>query len=140
MEQKEELLEYLNPMLEIQKQCKEKFPIGCSFINTEGVKINVLSEDNVTYTIHDTSIWANNGAGCLYKDGEWAALVENKVELETNNYKELQDKAWEIFKNVKKGDKYISTRGCEYTATKDAFKSKGFDEYNCYIDCGPGFL
>ena len=61
------------------------------------------------------------------------------------NYKELQNKAWEIYKDVKIGDRYIDTRGDEHIATKNAFKigADSYDihnEYSWYIDCGPGFL
>ena len=125
-------MEQTNLMLEIQRQAKEKFPIGCTFNNTEGNR-HVLLEDTETYTIHDTSIWAHGGAGCLYDNGKWAYLVDP-------NYKALQNKAWEVFKHVKEGDKYISTRGSELVATKDAFKTEGSREESCYIDCGPGFL
>jgi hypothetical protein len=125
-------MEQTNLMLEIQRQAKEKFPIGSTFNNTEGNRY-VLSEDNVTYTIHGKSIWAHNGAGCLYSNGKWAYLVDP-------NYKALQNKAWEVFKDVKKGDKYISTRGNEFTATKTPFKSEGSREESCYIECGSGFL
>ena len=126
------IVNQVDPMLEIQRQAKEKFPIGSTFNNTEGNRY-VLSEDNVTYTIHGTNIWAHNGAGCLYSNGKWAYLVEP-------NYKALQNKAWEVFKDVKKGDRYISTTGCELVATKDAFKTSGSEEESCYIECGPGFL
>jgi len=126
------IVNQVDPMLEIQRQAKEKFPIGSTFNNTEGNRY-VLSEDNVTYTIHGKSIWAHNGAGCLYSNGKWAYLVDP-------NYKALQNKAWEVFKDVKKGDKYISTRGNEFTATKTPFKSEGSREESCYIECGSGFL
>ncbi len=126
------IVNQVDPMLEIQKQCKEKFPIGCTFSNTEG-NTYVLSEDYATYTIYQNQIWTHSGAGCLYNDGKWATLVEP-------DYKALQNKAWEIFKDVKEGDKYISTRGSETTAAKDAFKTPGSKEESCYIECGPGFL
>ncbi len=125
-------MEQTNLMLEIQKQAKEKFPIGSTFNNTEGNRY-VLLEDNVTYTIHGKSIWAHNGAGCLYANGKWAYLVDP-------NYKALQNKAWEVFKDVQEGDRYISTRGSENTAIKTPFKTEGSREESCYIDCGPGFL
>ena len=126
------IVNQVNPMLEIQKQCKEKFPIGCTFNNIEG-HVYVLSEDNVTYTIRGTNIWAHNGAGCLYSNGKWATLVEP-------DYKALQNKAWEIFKDVKEGDRYISTRGIEHTAIKNSIKTTRSAESNCYIECGSGFL
>ena len=126
------IVNQVDPMLEIQRQAKEKFPIGCTFNNTEG-HVYVLSEDNVTYTIRGTNIWAHNGAGCLYDNGKWATLVEP-------DYKALQNKAWEIFKDVKEGDRYISTRGIEHTAIKNSIKTTRSAESNCYIECGSGFL
>jgi hypothetical protein len=126
------IVNQIDPMVEIQRQAKEKFPIGSTFNNTEGNR-HVLLETDETYKINGTSIWAHCGAGCLYQNGKWATLVEP-------DYKALQNKAWEVFKDVKKGDKYISTRGNEFTATKTPFKSEGSIEENCYIDCGSGFL
>ena len=55
------------------------------------------------------------------------------------NYKELQDKAWEIYKNVKIGDKYINTRGDECVGYKNVCKSLATNK-NSFIECGPGFL
>lgn len=127
-----EIVKHVDPMLEIQRQAKEKFPIGCNFTNTEEFS-QVLLEDICTYTIHGKSIWAHDSAGYLYDNGKWATLIEI-------NYKELQNKAWEVFKHVKEGDKYIDTRGKERIAIKDAVKTPGSEEFNCYIDCGPGFL
>lgn len=126
------IIKKADPMLEIQRQAKEKFPIGCTFNNTEG-NTHVLLEDTETYKINGTSIWAHCGAGCLYSNGKWATLIKP-------DYKALQNKAWEIFKDVKKGDKYISTKGNEFTAIKTPFKSAGLIEENCYIECGSGFL
>ena len=126
------IVNQIDPMVEIQRQAKEKFPIGSTFNNTEGNRY-VLLEDTETYKINGTSIWAHNGAGCLYSNGKWAYLVES-------NYKALQNKAWEVFKDVKKGDRYISTRGSELVATKNAFKTTGSKEESCYIECGPNFL
>lgn len=55
------------------------------------------------------------------------------------NYKELQDKAWEIYKNVKIGDKYINTKGNECIAFKNPYKSNSIDK-NSFIECGYGYL
>lgn len=127
-----EIVKHVDPMLEIQRQAKEKFPIGSTFNNTKGDR-HVLLGGGGTYEINGTDIWAHCGAGCLYQNGKWATLVEP-------DYKELQNKAWEVFKDVKEGDKYISTSGYEYTAIRNAIKSLGSKEENCYIDCGSGFL
>lgn len=73
-------------------------------------------------------------SGCIY--------TESKQDLETVNYQKLQDKAWEMYKHVKVGDKYIATNGREYVAYKDARKSScdGLSDENCYIHCGYSYL
>lgn len=69
----------INPMIKIQEEAKKRFPIGCEFINTIGNKY-ILEKDDFTYKIVDDCIYANNGKGCLYQNGEWATLVEKKKE------------------------------------------------------------
>ena len=137
-----------DPMLEIQRQAKEKFPIGCTFINTQK-NAHVLLNHLSTYEIHDNQIYAHNGGGLLYNNGKWATIHNEPIKQpeiikhpEPINYEALQDKAWEIYKNVKEGDSYISTRGNKHTALRNAKKSPGSNntEYNCWVDCGPGFL
>lgn len=61
-------------MKEIQEECKKRFPIGCTYINTDGEKY-VLEDDPYTYVIANQNIWAHSGAGCLYQNGKWAELV-----------------------------------------------------------------
>ena len=71
-------------MKEIQEECKKRFPIGCTFINTEGIKY-ILEDGTDTYKILGNNIWAHSGAGCLYENGKWAELVslpeENTTEI-----------------------------------------------------------
>lgn len=73
-------------MEEIQEQCKKRFPIGCTYINTDGENI-VLEDDPYTYTIANQNIWAHSGAGCLYQNGKWAELVS----LPEENITEIPD-------------------------------------------------
>jgi hypothetical protein len=73
-------------------------------------------------------------------DGHVDKIINKQETSKQINYKELQDKAWEIYKHVKKGDRYISTRGDEWIATRDAIAIKGRNEDSSYIDCGQGFL
>jgi hypothetical protein len=70
---------------EIQEECKRRFPFGCTFISTEGIK-QVLKNDERVYEIAlKTMIFASYGLGCLYNDGKYAELVsENEVNTETN--------------------------------------------------------
>jgi hypothetical protein len=37
-------------------------------------KYRTLKEDNLTYSIHNDSIYAHNGAGLLYGDGEYSLV------------------------------------------------------------------
>ena len=71
-------------MKEIQKECKKRFPIGCTYIDTSKNE-HVLKEDSCTYRVIDKQIWAHSMGGYLYEDGEWAELVslpeENVTEI-----------------------------------------------------------
>jgi hypothetical protein len=61
-------------MKEIQAECEKRFPIGCTFINTEGDKFT-LENDNSVYKIVDDMIYASYNQGCLYYEGRYAELV-----------------------------------------------------------------
>ena len=61
-------------MEEIQKECKNKYPIGCTYISTNENE-NKLKDDSCTYIIVGKQIWAHFGGGYLYEDGKWAELV-----------------------------------------------------------------
>jgi hypothetical protein len=61
-------------MKEIQAECEKRFPIGCTFINTEGDKFT-LENDNSVYKIVDDMIYASYNQGCLYYEGKYAELV-----------------------------------------------------------------
>jgi hypothetical protein len=61
-------------MKEIQEECKKLFPIGCTFVNTEGDEF-VLKNDNSVYKIVDDMIYASYNQGCLYYEGKYAELV-----------------------------------------------------------------
>lgn len=71
-------------MEEIQEECKKRFPIGCTYINTSKTKY-VLKKDSYTYSIVGKQIWAHSGGGYLYENGKWATLVslpeENITEI-----------------------------------------------------------
>jgi hypothetical protein len=61
-------------MKEIQAECEKRFPIGCTFINTEGDEF-VLKNDSEVYRIVDDMIYASYDQGCLYCEGKYAELV-----------------------------------------------------------------
>ena len=65
----------VDTMVDIQAECKRKFPIGCTFIAIDHRDPYVLRSDREVYRIVGNMIYAHSGAGCLYKDGEWAKLV-----------------------------------------------------------------
>jgi len=62
-------------MEEIQKKCIKRFPIGCKFTIPGSTYVKTLKEDEVTYEISGNDIYAHDGAGCLYSNGEYAILV-----------------------------------------------------------------
>lgn len=64
-------------MEKIQEECKRLYPIGCSFFPVGDSHTTILKMDEVTYEINERNraIYAHNGAGCLYLDGQWATLA-----------------------------------------------------------------
>lgn len=66
-------------MKEIQAECKKRFPVGCTFVNTEGDEYT-LKDDSEVYKIVDDMIYASKSDGLLYKDGIYAELVSLPVE------------------------------------------------------------
>lgn len=62
-------------MIEIQKECKRRFPIGCKYIGVNNSHEITLMQDDYTYRILEQNIWAHSGEGCLFKNGKFAKLV-----------------------------------------------------------------
>ena len=91
-------------MKEIQEECKRRFPIGCTFIDTDGDK-QVLKEDSVTYQIKLNMIYAHDCAGYLYKNGKWAELVsspkQNDLKEEVIKYSEETNATILLASNIK---------------------------------------
>ena len=91
-------------MKEIQEECKKRFPIGCTYIDTDGDK-HVLKEDSYTYEIRLNKIFAHGGAGCLYKNGKWAKLVssskQNDLKEEVIKYSEETNATILLASNIK---------------------------------------
>lgn len=80
-------------MEEIQEECKRKFPIGCTFVNTnkDGGK-QILVEDEYVYKIVNKNIWAGANQGCLYSNGVYAELILlPKIKEEIPEYVEYID-------------------------------------------------
>ena len=61
-------------MKDIQEECKKRFPIGCTYIDTDKIT-HILKEDSCTYKIVNKRIWAHSGGGLLYENGKWVELV-----------------------------------------------------------------
>ena len=62
-------------MKEIQKECKRRFPIGCTYKSTRGGTFT-LQKDSTTYEIMSDNIYGHSGGGSLYDYGKWAELLE----------------------------------------------------------------
>ena len=62
-------------MEDIQRQCKEKFPIGSKVKNTDGFK-HVIEQDDAVYRIVGNQIYSSDDKGLLYENGKWATLIE----------------------------------------------------------------
>jgi hypothetical protein len=85
-------------MIAIQAEAKRKFPIGCSFKNTNDKIHDTLEDDNCVYRIVDNKIYAHEGAGCLYKNGKWAELVKTPTSSSYGYFAETADQVIEIKK------------------------------------------
>ncbi len=89
-------------MLDIQRQCKEKFPIGSIVKNTSGDE-HCIIEDGKLYRIVENYIYSSDDEGCLYEDGKWATLVSLPKLEEDVTFSE---------KKFKKGDYVVLLAGC----------------------------
>lgn len=65
----------LKYMIEMQEECKRRFPIGCKYIGVGNSHEITLMQDDYTYRILEQNIWAHSGEGCLFKNGQFATLV-----------------------------------------------------------------
>jgi hypothetical protein len=65
----------LKYMIEMQEECKRRFPIGCKYIGVGNSHEVTLMQDDYTYRIHEQNIWAHSSEGCLFKNGQFATLV-----------------------------------------------------------------
>ena len=94
----------LESIKEIQEECKRRFPIGCTYIDTSETE-HVLKEDSCTYRVIDKQIWAHSGAGYLYKNGKWAELVslpkQNDLKEEAIKYSEETNATILLASNIK---------------------------------------
>ncbi len=113
-------------MEEIQEECKKRFPIGCTYISTNG-ETHVLKKDSCTYTIVAQNVWAHSGAECLYKNGKWAELVSLPEENITEIPKYVECVS---YFNIKYKGKIYNT-----TIDKPEINSK-LTWYEILIDCG----
>jgi hypothetical protein len=69
-------------MEEIQEECKRRFPIGSTVKPFSNPIYTITQMDGYLYTIHGNTIWANDGKGHLYRDGQYAELIESPKEEE----------------------------------------------------------
>ena len=65
-------------MKKIQEICIKKYPIGCEYKKIGETTNTILKKDTLTYTIHLDKIYAHDGGGCLYNNGEYAELVSSE--------------------------------------------------------------
>jgi hypothetical protein len=77
-------------MKHIQEEAKRRFPIGCKFIPLGCTQTYTLIEDSCTYEIRALQIWAHDGHGTLYNNGEWATLVSWETLVSLPETKEKQ--------------------------------------------------
>jgi len=62
-------------MKDIQRQCKEKYPIGSIVEDITYSIEHCLEDDGCIYSIHGNQIYSIMGKGLLYDNGKWATLV-----------------------------------------------------------------
>lgn len=96
-------------------EAKKRFPINCKFKNISGNTYRLV-EDSVVYRWVPAfqSIWASNMQGQLYKNGEWAELVEIPFTI----------KGYDVIKL----DNYTVKVGCE------EFKINDLNDLYCVLD------
>ena len=73
-----ELVPILRNLEDIQAECKRRYPIGCRVQPVGSGTVYTLENDFTTYHVNTEThcVYAHHMSGCLYKEGEWAKLVE----------------------------------------------------------------
>jgi hypothetical protein len=79
-------------MLQIQEECKRRFPIGCSFIPIDNLYSYTLLENHATYKIDGNTIYAHYGAGLLYENGVYAQRILEDASCIDGTSEQLVDK------------------------------------------------
>jgi hypothetical protein len=62
-------------MIDIQKECKKRFPIGCTYKQNGSARKITLRKDDFTYSINGDKIYAHGGGGLLYNNGIYAITI-----------------------------------------------------------------
>ena len=96
-------------MEQIQEECKKRFPIGCTYIDTDKIT-NILKDDSYTYCIIRQTIWGHSGGGCLYENGKWAELVslteQDNLKEDTIEYSEKRNATILLESDIKSKELY----------------------------------
>ena len=96
-------------MKEIQEECKKRFPIGCTYIDTDKIT-NILKNDSYTYHIIEQTIWAHSGGGWLYTEGKYAELVslteQDNLKEDTIEYSEKRNATILLESDIKSKELY----------------------------------
>lgn len=70
---------------------KKKYPIGIKYESVSSVRTkHRLVSDSITYSfIENSKIYGGSGQGCLYLDGKWAEILEDKLEVNDYSVKKI---------------------------------------------------
>lgn len=132
---------------DLLKYAKKHYPIGTQFSPAHVLSgINVVTAEDYHWEndrkdciVVTSKSLKETWSGCLYKDGKWAAIIENVKPVETKSiYLIAAEKAMERFKDIQIGDEYMTISGYKQPATR--LPEIIGDDIYCYIDCGPGYL
>lgn len=100
---------------ELLMEAKRRYPIGtrikCLFEYTDkNAKFATITKDNFYFSNDSNNMWVQglNWILCVYKNGKWAEIIENKTENMNDLDKELKERESKLNKNVTNSDQVLT--------------------------------
>jgi hypothetical protein len=119
-------------------EATKRYPIGSTVKCLTNGNPELIETDFTVY--HDMIIQDNKDKTRVYKNGNWAEILEPAKPVEIKSkYRIAAEEAMKKFSDIKIGDLYITTNGDKYEATRLPEIVADSNE-DCYVDCGPGYL
>lgn len=124
-------------MVNIQEECKKRFPIGSVIKNTDGKEYTVINDDAL-YEIYNEMVYGSAGQGCLYDGGRWGEVISLPDGTSVIvNIKEIQE---ECKKRFPIGSVVRTTCGDRITLQLDNYTYKIYSNNTIYAQSGQGCL